>query len=141
MEIYIKIQNEKYTGIPHFIVGYDEMMEREFDFVAKICLTHSFPIKDFLFEDYSSYNREDLIKIKNILQKIEYNDYDRLIQLCDMFFEGMNKVTYQERIEGIKRRFSLTDDQIKNLKKGAETNKKYFDDLCGCDVYNIINIK
>ena len=110
---YGKIQNEKQSGLAHFIVGYKKMMEYGFDFLAKICLTHSFPIKDFSFCDYSSYKKEDLIEAKNILSITEYDDYDRLIQLCDIFFEGMNKVTYQERIEGIKKRYNLTDMQIK----------------------------
>lgn len=137
---YGKIQNEKQSGLAHFIVGYKKMTEYGFDFLAKICLTHSFPIKDFSFCDYSSYKKEDLIEAKNILSIIEYDDYDRLIQLCDIFFEGMNKVTYQERIEGIKKRYNLTDMQIKALKIGAEKNKAYFDKLCSCDIYEILKI-
>ena len=138
---YGKIQNEKKSGLAHFIVGYEKMIELGFDFVAKICLSHSFPIKDFSFDDYSSYKIEDLIKVKNILSKVEYDEYDRLIQLCDIFFEGTNKVTYQKRIECIKNRYNLTDKQLKSLTIGAENNKLFFDKLCGCDVYSILNIK
>ena len=138
---YGKIQNEKQTGFAHFLYGYEKMTELGFGFIAKICLTHSFPIKDFSFCDYSSYKKEDLIEAKNILSIIEYDVYDRLIQLSDIFFEGMNKVTYQERIEGIKKRYNLTDMQIKVLKTGAEMNKAYFDSVCGCNNYNLLNIK
>ncbi len=137
---YGKIQNEKETGLSHFIVGYKKMKELGFDFIAKICLTHSFPVKDFSFCDYSSYRKEDLIEAKNILSIIDYDDYDKLIQLCDIFFEGMTKVTYQERIECIKRRYNLTDMQVKVLKTGAEKNKAYFDKLCSCDIYKILKI-
>ena len=137
---YGKIQNEKETGLSHFIVGYKKMKELGFDFIAKICLTHSFPVKDFSFCDYSSYRKEDLIEAKNILSIIDYDDYDKLIQLCDIFFEGMTKVTYQKRIECIKRRYNLTDMQVKVLKTGAEKNKAYFDKLCSCDIYKILKI-
>lgn len=137
---YGKIQDEKTTGKAHFLVGYEKMISLGYDFVAKICLSHSFPIKDFCFEDYSSYTDEALTKTKAILSSVEYDDYDRLIQLCDIFFEGMNKVTYQQRIKSIKNRYNLTDKQVKNLTTGAEKNKKHFDKLCGCDIYKILNI-
>jgi putative nucleotidyltransferase with HDIG domain len=137
---YGKIQNEKQTGFAHFLYGYEKMTELGFGFIAKICLTHSFPYKDFSFDDYISYKKEDLIKTKNILSEIEYDDYDRLIQLCDIFYEGMNKVTYQRRIEGIKERYNLSDSQIKPIKEGAEMNKAYFDKLCSCDIYEILKI-
>lgn len=138
---YGKIQNEKQTGFSHFLVGYEKMTELGFDFVAKICLTHSFPYKNFSFDEYISYKKEDLIKTKNILSEIEYDDYDRLIQLCDIFYEGMNKVTYQQRIEGIKERYNLSDSHVKSIKEGAEMNKAYFDSVCGCNIYNLLNIK
>lgn len=138
---YGKIQNEKQTGIAHFIVGYDKMMKEGFDKVANICLSHSFPSKDFSFGNYTSYNINDLKKAKKILSGLEYDDYDRLIQLCDMFFEGMSKVSYQERLIGIINRYNLKKEQVKDLEYGAKTNKKYFDNLCGCDIYDILNIK
>ena len=138
---YGKIQNEKNTGKAHFIVGYDKMMQEGFFAVADICLSHSFPIKDFLLSDYPSYNIDNLEKAKIILSKREYNDYDYLIQLCDMFFEGMDKVSYERRIKGICARYNLTDKQIKNIEIGNKKNKEYFDKLCGCDIYDLLNIK
>lgn len=138
---YGKIQDEKQTGIPHFFVGYDKMNKDGFSDVANVCLTHSFPIKDFSLSDYSSYNINYLNKVKTILSQYEYDDYDRLIQLCDIFLEGMNKISYQKRIECIRNRYNLTKEQTKVLESGAKLNKEYFDNLCGCDVYDILNIK
>lgn len=138
---YGKIQNEVHTGKTHFIVGYDEMMNKGFDGVANICLSHSFPSKDFSFSNYISYNIKDLERAKRILSEREYDDYDRLIQLCDMFFEGINRVSYQERIDGICKRYNLTKEQVKDLEDGAKANKEYFDNLCNQDIYEILNIK
>ncbi len=138
---YGKIQNEKHTGKAHFIVGYDKMNKEGFSDVANVCLSHSFPSKDFSFSDYTSYNINDLKKAKKILSEREYDDYDRLIQLCDMFFEGMNRVSYQERIDGICKRYNITKEQTKDLDYGAQINKEYFDNLCCCDIYDILNIK
>ncbi len=138
---YGKIQNEKVTGKAHFIVGYDKMIKEGFIDVAKICLSHSFPIKDFLFSDYISYNIEDLTAAKTILSTQDYDDYDRLIQLCDMFFEGMYKVSYETRIEGICKRYNLKEEHVRSIKKGAIINKEYFDNLCGCNIYDLLNIR
>ena len=103
---YGKIQNEKQTDKSHFLLGYEKMSEKKYPFVAKICLTHSFPVKNFSYSDYNSYNHNDLLKTKNILSTIEYDDYDRLIQFCDILFEGMNKVVYQQRLKNIKQRYN-----------------------------------
>lgn len=138
---YGKIQNEKYTGKAHFIFGYEKMLEKGYEDVAKICLSHSFPKKDFSFNDYSSYAKNDLIQTKEILSKQEYDDYDRLIQLCDMFFEKTYKMPYQKRLEGIRSRYNLTKEQTKDLEEGARINKEYFDRLCGQDIYEILDIK
>jgi hypothetical protein len=137
---YGRIQNEKESGISHFVYGYDEMIKRELDGVAKVCLSHSFPIKDFSFSDYTSYNEKDLIKAKQLLISPDYDCYDRLIQLCDMFFEGLNKVSYKQRINGIMKRYNLRNDQVLSLLQGAKDNKDYFDNLCGCNIYNILDI-
>ena len=137
---YGKIQNEKTSGRAHFIVGYDKMIKEGFSDVARVCISHSFYTKDFDFNDFPSYNIDDLNKVKSVLSKIDYDDYDRLIQLCDMFFEGMNKTSYQKRIEGICQRYKLTKKQTKNLESGAKNNKEYFDNLCGCNIYDLLNI-
>lgn len=138
---YGKIQNEKVTGKAHFIVGYDKMIKEGFIDVANVCLSHSFPIKEFSFNDYASYHIDNLIMAKKLLKEIEYDDYDRLIQLCDIFFEGMNKISYQKRIERIRKRYNLTKDQTTILEKGSKSNKEYFDSRCGCNVYDILNIR
>lgn len=136
---YGKIKNEK-LGMPHFLEGYYQMMSLGFPDIAKICLTHSFPIKDFSFKDYTSYNKNFLSQTKELLSKIEFDYYDRLIQFCDIISEGKDLVKYEARLECIRNRYNLTDEQTKNLKVGAEQNKACFDKLCGCDVYTLLKI-
>lgn len=138
---YGKIQNEKTSGISHFIFGYKEMMNFGFDEVARICLTHSFPHKKINFNNYSQYNIKDLEFAQNIISGIEYDDYDRLIQLCDMFFEANKCISYQKRISCIQQRYNLQETQTSELAEGTAQNKLYFDKKCGCDIYNILGIK
>ena len=137
---YGKLEDEKATGYPHFLLGYDKMMELGYFSVAKICLSHSFPFQNFDLKDYTSYSIENLIKAKDLLKNVVYDDYDRLIQLCDILFEGINIVKYEKRILNIRQRYNLTEEQTKNLELGAKQNKEYFDNKCGCDIYKILNI-
>ena len=65
----------------HGLTGYYEMKRLGFDDVARVCLTHTFPDKDF---KYTEYSYPEMRKTKKLLAQIDYDDYDRLIQLCDL---------------------------------------------------------
>lgn len=136
-----KIKNERETGVPHFIVGYEEMLQRGWKDVARICLTHSFPEADFDFKDYTSYAIPYLQQAKQIIAQLTYDDYDRLIQLCDIFFEATTRISYQRRIACIRERYGLTVDQTKVLELKAAENKAYFDAKCGCNIYSLLGIE
>lgn len=136
-----KIQKQKETGKSHFMVGYEKMIENGWTEAANICLSHSFPDPDFDVKDYPSYPLSDLEKAKELISQRKYDDYDRLIQLCDIFFEGTTKISYQRRIACIRERYGLTKDQTQVLESKAAENKTYFDKKCGCDIYNLLCIE
>ncbi len=137
---YGKKYDEKSEGIFHVQAGYEEMMQKGYTDVARICLTHSFPDKDFDDNDYSSYRPEWLSWAHQKLTDVVYDDYDRLIQFCDMHFEGLKIVGIEERIRGISSRYGLKMEQLKNLRANAIRLKSYFSDKCGGDIYSLLNI-
>jgi hypothetical protein len=72
------------TDMRHIIDGYRLMRELEFPQAARICLTHSFPLQDVRSMMYNwDGTPEDQVFIGQYLESITYDDYDRLIQLCD----------------------------------------------------------
>lgn len=137
---YGKKYDERKSKIFHARAGYEELSDMGYNDCAKICLTHSFPDKNFDDKDYSSYLPEWIEWSHKHLQNIEYDDYDRLIQLCDMFFEGLNKVSFEKRFQGIRQRYNLKPEQTVNMENFALINKQYFSNLCKCDVYKLLNI-
>ena len=138
---YGKKYDERQTGKFHGQTGYEELLKLGYDECARICLTHSFPNKDFNDKYYASYKPEWLEWAHRKLGDIEeYDDYDRLIQLCDMFFEGMSKVRFEERFAGIRKRYGLSKEQTAEQENYAKKNKDYFDELCKEDVYSLLNI-
>ncbi len=138
---YGKKYNEFTSGIFHAQAGYEYFLENNYLDVARVCLSHSFPCADFHDSDYTSYPPRWLNWAREKLKNYVYDDYDRLIQLCDLFFEGMSKVCFEKRFEGIARRYNLNAETQKLQKIWANKNKQYFDKLCGEDVYNILNIE
>ncbi len=138
---YGKRISEKITGRFHGREGYEIMMAMGYDDVARVCLTHSFYAPDFKDNDYPSYKKEWLLWAKEKMSSLIFNDYDRLVQLCDLFFEGLEKVCIKKRIKGISFRYNLKETDTKNFYDNAVKNKKYFDEKCGCDIYKLLEIK
>lgn len=124
----------------HGLTGYDEFMKIGYPDIAKICLTHSFTNKDFKLSDYS-YPHRDLQKTRRLLSKMEYDDYDRLIQLCDLLILDFDFKTLRERIEFIKLKYRVSSLMIKRKYREALHLKSYFDKLCGCDIYSLLGVK
>lgn len=75
---------DKEKGARHIIKGFEILRSETFFFPARIALTHSFIIKDV--DSYSgkmNIGQKEKEFIEDYLFQIEYNDYDKLIQLLD----------------------------------------------------------
>lgn len=133
--------NEKLSGRFHVREGYDLMEAMDYTDVARVCLTHSFYSPNFDEKFYPSYRPEWLTWAKDKMRGITFNDYDRLVQLCDLFFEGLEKVCLKKRFEGLIRRYNLQWPLLQSLYQHALDNKKFFDEKCGCCIYDLLEIK
>lgn len=137
---YGKLISERAEGRFHGREGFEAMQELGYTEVAQICLTHTFPNKNFSDDEFS-YPKDWQDWSRQVLEKVEYDDYDYLIALCDKFFEGMSMVSISKRIQGIVRRYGLAPEQEKILLDGSLRLKSYFDRKTGCDIYNILGIE
>lgn len=123
----------------HGLTGYEAMNKLGYDELAKICLTHTFSDKNFILSEYS-YPLKDLRKAKKLLAEIEYDDYDRLIQLCDLLVVGFGFNTIKERMLFVKDKYRLTPIVVKKKYRDAMRLKRYFDNKCGCDIYQLLGV-
>jgi hypothetical protein len=72
------------ADVRHILDGYALLQGDGFDDAARICLTHSFPIKDVdAFASAWDCPAEERRFVQDFLHRTEYGPYDRLIQLCD----------------------------------------------------------
>lgn len=94
------------THLAHVYDGYQYLMEMGFEDAARIALTHSFnrlEIKDYVGE----FDLEDsrIAELEDLLKKVQPDDYDYLIQLCDSIATAEGIVPIEERMLDVKKRY------------------------------------
>lgn len=120
----------------HVYDGYHYMQRLGYDEAAKICLTHSFSIQNI--HDYIGrfdITDDGVQELEKALAAAEYDDYDRLIQLCDSLAGSERVLDIEERMGDVKRRYGAYPQEK------WDTNirlKEYFEKKAGRDIYDIV---
>ena len=120
----------------HVSDGYSYMKSLGYDDAARICLTHSFNEKDISkYIGNFDTTEEETNLIKDGLNAIELDDYDRLIQLCDSISGAEGVMDQIERMTDVKNRYGAYDQG----KWDANINlRKYFEGKMGEDLYVVV---
>jgi HD domain len=96
------------ADVRHILDGYRLMHERGFEECARVCLTHSFPIKQAdAFAGRWDCPAEDKQFVQASLERVEYTAYDRLIQLCDALALPSGPVLMEKRLVDVALRFGF----------------------------------
>lgn len=122
--------------LKHVSDGYTYMMSLGYDEVAKICLTHSFntqSVKDYI-GNFDTTD-EELNLINTVLDQVTFDDYDRLIQLCDSLAGSERVLDIEERMGDVKRRYGAYPQKKWETSIGL---KEYFEKKAGKDIYDIV---
>jgi hypothetical protein len=128
---------EGVTNLRHVYAGYNLMKEKGYNNIARICLTHSFPYKNFgSFQGNIDCTLEEINYIKDELEKIEYNDYDKLIQLCDGISLAEGITLIEIRIVDVVKRYGFNEYTLNKWNAIFEI-KKYFENKCGKNIYEL----
>ena len=119
----------------HIYLGYELMMDKGFTDVAKICLTHSFPYKDFRAYSGTDMNCTDDEKvfISAFLSETVYDDYDRLIQLCDCLGTAQGICIVEKRLIANVMKGTYNEFIFQNWCAYLEL-KSYFDKKCNMNI-------
>ena len=120
----------------HVSDGYSYMMSLGYDEVARVCLTHSFHdlTLDMYIGNFDTTEEETKL-IANELAKIEADNYDRLIQLCDALAGSEGVVDIEERMADIKRRYGSYPEKKWNANLAL---KRRFEELAGRSIYDVV---
>ncbi len=127
------------TGIRHMLDGYHFCIERGWDKAAQICLTHGYLIQ----EDAKAIvgpvdmTAEESTEVERLLAEFQYDDYDRLTQLCDALALPTGFCLLEKRWIDVAMRYGTHPANVKRWKRTLEI-KGMFETRMGCCVYDIL---
>lgn len=126
--------------IKHVYDGVLYMKDMGYPDVARICLTHSFPVKNiYSYSGEFDLSKDKLLFLENLLASIEYDDYDRLIQLCDAIASSEGFCILEVRLIDVAIRNGINKYSIEKWKKFIDL-KSYFDEKCNLNIYNLLGV-
>lgn len=133
-------RREGIMDMRHIYSGYLFMCSEGYDDSARICLTHSFPYKNVgAYNGLNDCSQKETEFIQNYIDSLEYNDYDKLIQLCDAISFPNGPTYVEKRLVDVVIRRGFNDLTIPKWKAFLEL-KKYFDEKVDMNIYKLLDV-
>lgn len=122
----------------HITDGYKYALSQGWDEVARVCLTHSFPIPDITTDiQKADITREDYSFLRDYLKNAVYDDYDKLVIMCDCLADADGFCILEKRMVDTARRYGVFEHTVRRWDVYFEY-KDYFSDKMGCSIYNVL---
>lgn len=123
------------TQMAHIVDGYKYLMKLGYDEAAKICITHSFAVKDIdTCIGKIDISEEDYQMLIQLIATYEYDDYDKLIQLCDSISFPNGVVELKTRMDDVEKRYGF----YPTIKREKHYElKRYFEQKMGRNLYEV----
>ena len=119
----------------HVYYGWKYMNELGYPAIARVCLTHSFALQERRgYGGAFDLSDAQLDEMFSALDAIDYDDYDRLIQLCDNISGASGIMRMEDRLQDIMSRYPNypEDKRVLTLKL-----IDYFNERTGSDIYEL----
>lgn len=130
------------TGMRHVLDGYRYLADLGYKDAARISMTHSFPTGDLreIFGEWDC-DAEELAFIESYLARAEFDDYDRLIQMCDALAMAEGFVLMEKRMLDVAIRYGSENGvsaySVRKWRKKFEIRAD-FERRMGCSVYSLL---
>jgi len=131
----------RYAGVSsekHLIDGYRYCMERGWKKAAQICISHAFMIRDI---DTSigvfDVAEADYQFMKEFIKNADYDNYDRLVQLCDALSLPTGFCILEKRFVDVTIRYGMHPATVDRWLKILEI-KSLFEKKTGCSIYDLL---
>ena len=131
----------RYAGVSserHLIDGYRFCMERGWEKAAQICISHAFMIQD-IHTSIGTFDvtEEDFCFMEKFIQSAVYDDYDRLVQLCDALALPTGFCILEKRFVDVTIRYGVHPHTVDRWKKVLEI-KAGFEKKINCSIYDLL---
>ena len=131
----------RYAGVTserHLLDGYRYCMDRGWGEVAQICISHAFMIPDIATSiGVFDMPPEDKAFMAEFVKNAVYDDYDRLVQLCDALALPNGFCLLEKRFVDVTLRYGIHPATVERWKVTLEI-KDYFQKLMGGSLYNAL---
>ncbi|GHV45249.1 phosphohydrolase [Spirochaetia bacterium] len=129
---------EGVRALHHTVAGYQLLKDKGHDTAARICLTHSFSYQNLGAYADRNYDctEEELVLINTTLDSVVYDDFDKLIQLCDAMALPERVCPMEIRMVDVARRHGFNEFTLKDW-ESIFALKAYFDKKCGQNIYKL----
>ena len=119
--------------LAHIYHGWKYMDECGYPLIGRICLTHSFAMQKLTaYGGAFDLTAEQIEEMRAELESIVYDDYDRLIQLCDNISGASGIMRMEDRIADIESRYHHYPEEKRNRTLALVD---YFNKKTGSDIY------
>lgn len=118
----------------HVYEGYHYCMDKGWDEAARICMTHTYVLKE---QEFGMNITKEEQEIKDYLKVCEYDDYDRLIMLCDSLAEENGFCMMEKRLVDVARRHGVNEFTVPRWNANFAL-KEYFEKKIGNSIYNVL---
>ncbi|MBR0213187.1 MAG: HD domain-containing protein [Solobacterium sp.] len=119
--------------LAHIYHGWKYMEECGYPLIGRVCLTHSFAMQKLTaYGGAFDLTAEQIEEMRAALESIVYDDYDRLIQLCDNISGASGIMRMEDRIADIESRYHHYPEEKRNRTLALVD---YFNKKTGSDIY------
>jgi hypothetical protein len=126
------------ADVRHILDGYRLMHENGYEDCARICLTHSFPIKQAdAYAGPWDCPVDDKRFVQTYLDQVEYDTYDRLIQLCDSLALPSGPVLMEQRLVDVALRWGFNALTVAKWRAFLALRRE-LSEAVGCSIYALL---
>ncbi|MCB2291304.1 hypothetical protein LGK97_16370 [Clostridium sp. CS001] len=115
------------------------MLNKGYEDAARIALTHSFILPEIkCYAGKVDCTESELTFIKKYLKETTYNDYDKLIQLCDALALPDGICLLEKRLIDVVMRYGINDFTLLKWKTQLGL-RDYFSEKIGKSIYEVLD--
>ena len=131
----------RYAGVSserHLIDGYRFCMEKNWEKAAQICISHAFMLQDIKTSIGTfDVSEEDYRFMDHFIRNAVYDDYDRLVQLCDALALPTGFCLLEKRFVDVAIRYGTVPATTERWKKILEI-KALFERKINGSIYELL---
>jgi len=123
----------------HIFDGYHFLSGQGYEEAARICLTHSFPIKNIraIVGAWEGCSEAELAFLQDYLDHIEYDPYDKLIQLCDALALPSGCCLIEKRLVDVTIRYGTNEFSVLRWKAFLGLQQE-FEQAIHASIYDLL---